>query len=309
MIKKIFNSIVAVGRTAANGMSNHGVFNFAASMAFYTIFALPGLLITVTVIGGLFIDQAQLETELITQLQRFVGQGPAETVGDVLKKVEPMDDTFWKTAFGVGTLIFSATTIFVTLQEALNQIWDVRATPKRGYVKYLINRMLSLGMMLSLGFVLLVSLLLDSLLQMFFENIENSFGGEPVFWLEVTNNLVGVGIMFLVVYLIFKMLPDVKLAWKDIALAALITTGMLFLGKFLISLYLRNSDFSQTYDAAGSVILILMWVYYSTLVLLMGAEITRAIMIYRKVPIRPSNGAKKIKVQVMDYDEYESMMY
>ncbi len=309
MIKKVFKSIVAVGGTAIDGMSNHGVFNFAASMAFYTIFALPGLLITVTVIGGLFIDQAQLETELILQLQRFIGKGPAETVGEVLNKVEPLQDTFWKTAFGVGTLIFSATTIFVTLQEALNRIWDVRATPKRGYVKYLINRILSLGMMLSLGFVLLVSLLLDSLLQMFFDSIEKATGGEPVFWLEVINNVVGLGIMFLVVYLIFKMLPDVKLKWKDISLAALITTAMLFLGKFLIGQYLRSSDFSQTYDAAGSVIVILMWVYYSTLVLLMGAEITRAIMLYRRVPIRPSDGAKKIKIQEMDYDEYESMMY
>lgn len=308
MIKKILTPILTVGKTTFTGMNNHGVFTFAASIAFYTIFSLPGLLITVTMIGGFFIDQSTVENELVAQLQGLIGYESAETIGDLLNKVEPSGETFWKTAFGIGTLIFSATTIFVSLQEALNQIWDVRATPKKGIVKYLVNRVLSFGMILSIGFILLVSLLLDSLFQVFFDRLENTLGREPAFWLEVFNNLVTTGVMFVVIYLIFKVLPDVKLKWRDISLATLITTGLLFLGKYLIGIYLGNSDFSKTYDTAGSIIVILMWVYYSTLVLLIGAEITRAIMLYRNTPIRPSNGAKKIRIQEMEYDEYQSQL-
>lgn len=306
MTKKFFQAIYTVGKTTINGISNHGIFTFAASIAFYTIFSLPGLLITVTLIAGFFLEKSTVEAELITQLQSFIGYEPAQTIGNLLEKTEFSQDTLWKTIFGIGTLLFSATTIFISLQEALNRIWDVRAVPEKGIVKYLINRVLSFGVIISIGFLLLVSLLLDTLFQLFFNSIKDVLGTEPAMWLEFFNELISLIVVFTIIYLIFKMLPDVILSWRDVSLATLITVVLLFFGKFLISVYIANSDFSKTYDAAGSIIVILMWVYYSTVVLLTGAEITRALMLYRRRPIRPSNGAKKIRVQELDFEEYKS---
>lgn len=306
MKKKIIDPIVTVSKTTFRGMIDHGVFTFAAAIAFYAIFALPGLLITVTLVAGIFINKDTVETELITQLQSLIGEQPAETIAELLKKVKFSEENLWKTIFGVGTLLFSATTIFMSLQEALNRIWNVRATPKKGLIKYLKNRALSAGIMLSIGFLLLISLLLDTLFEMFFKTIENALGKEPAFWLDFFNDGILLFVVFCLIYLIFKVLPDVSLGWKDISFATLITVSLLFLGKYLIGLYIQNSDFSKTYDAAGSVIVILMWVYFSTIVLLTGAEITRAIMFYRGRPIKPANGAKKIQIKELDYEEYKS---
>jgi membrane protein len=161
-------------------------------------------------------------------------------------------------------------------------------------------------MIVSLGFLLMISLLLDSLLTFFFDKLENTIGTRPSILLEVTSSMTTLAIVFVVILLVFKVLPDVRLRWRDVSIAALLTTGLLMLGNLLISWYIGSSDFSETYAAAGSVIIILIWVYYSTLVLLFGAEITRAVMIYRGRPIRPAEGAKKIYEQKLDYEAYQA---
>lgn len=306
MIKKLLQPILTVGKTTFNGLGNHGVLTFSASIAFYAIFSLPGLLITVTLVAGIFLDKTTVETELVTQLQSFIGEQPAETIGELLKKIKFSEETLWKSIFGISTLLFSATTIFISLQDALNRILDVRATPEKGFIKYLKNRVLSFGMIVCIGFLLLISLLLDTVFQLFFSSVEQLIGKEPAFWLDLFNEVISFAMIFIIIYLVFKVLPDVILSWRDISLATLITVGLLFLGKYLIGVYIASSDFSKTYDAAGSVIVLLMWVYYSTVVLLTGAEITRAIMIYRNRPIRPANGAMKIRIQEIDLEEYES---
>jgi membrane protein len=204
----------------------------------------------------------------------------------------------------LGTLIFSATTIFISLQEALNKIWDVVAQPKRGIVKFLINRVLSLGMIVGLGFILIVSLISDTVLEVFFNKIQSIIGREPSLLLDITSSILSFAIVFVVIAVIFKFLPDVQLKWKDVSMAALITTCLFILGKIGIQFYLENSSFTETYQAAGSIIVLLIWVYYSTVVILFGAEITRAIMIYKGHPIRPSENAKKVSIQQVDYETY-----
>ncbi|XOV67826.1 MAG: YihY/virulence factor BrkB family protein [Fluviicola sp.] len=306
MIKNAVSAILTISKSTISGLFRHGILTFAASIAFYTIFSLPGLLITVTMVAGIFIDKSVVESGLVTNLESFIGEAPAETIGSMLKKIKFTEDSIWKTIFGLGTLLFSATTIFISLQESLNRIWDVRAVPKRGWLKFITDRVISFGMVLAVGFLMMVSLLLDTLFEVFFNRIENMIGSEPAFWLGVANEIIFLIISFSIICLIFKMLPDVILSWRDVAFAALITVGLLYVGKFLIGLYIGQSDFSQTYDAAGSLIIMLMWVYYSSVVLLTGAEVTRSIMIYKKRPIRPANGAKKIRVRELDFEEYKS---
>lgn len=281
---------------------------YAASIAFYTIFSLPGLLITIVISAGLFLGQETAQGELVAQLQGFIGTSSAKTVESIITKVQLSGELTIKTIIGVGTLLFSATTIFISLQEALNRIWDVIATPERGIVKFIINRVLSFGMIVSLGFILIISLLLDSVLALFFDKLENTVGRTTSILLDVTSTATTFIVVFVVIIMVFKVLPDVKLRWKDVFTSAFITTLLLSTGNYLISWYISSSNFTGTYEAAGSIIIILVWVYYSTVVVLIGAEITRAITIHKKHPIRPAKGAKKISLQQMDYETYQNFM-
>jgi membrane protein len=305
MLKELFKSVTNISKITLNGFSDHSVMTYAASIAFYTIFSLPGLLITIVISAGFFLGQEAAQGELVTQLHGFIGSSSAKTIENIITKVQLSGDFTVKTIIGVATLLFSATTIFISLQEALNRIWDVVATPERGIIKFIINRVLSFGMIISLGFILIISLLLDSVLTLFFHKLENLVGRTTSLLLEVTSTGMTLIAVFIIILLIFKILPDVILRWKDVIISTFITTILLSIGNYLIGWYISTSNFSGTYEAAGSIIIILVWVYYSTVVLLIGAEITRAISIHNNHPIRPAKGAKKVSLQQMDYDSYQ----
>src|SRR5690554_3259933 len=305
-IKKSLNPIIEVIKTVFSGMGSHGLMTFAAAIAFYTIFSLPGLLVTIVVVAGIFLGNEAASGELTSILSEFIGSDIANSISEIIVQVDMSGESTFKTIFGVGILIFSATTIFMSLQEALNRIWDVVAQPKRGFIKFLVNRVLSLGMIVGMGFILMVSLISDTLLELFFDKIQNILGEEPSLLLSITSSIVSFGIIFLIIGMIFKFLPDVKLRWRDVSMASLITAGLFSLGKYAIQFYLSTSSFTETYQAAGSIVVLLVWVYYSTVVVLFGAEITRAIMIYKGTPIRPAEHAKKISIQQVDYETYKT---
>lgn len=309
MFKKVirfFNPIIELVKTIINGIGDHSLMTFAAAIAFYTIFSLPGLIITIVVVAGVFLGREAATGELTVQLSEFIGPDIAKSISDIIVQVDLSGESTLQTIFGVGTLVFSATTIFMSLQEGLNKIWDVKATPKRGIVKFLVNRVLSLGMIVGMGFILIVSLISDTLLELFFGKIQSIIGEEPSMLLNLTSSVVSFMIVFIIIGMIFKFLPDVILRWRDVSLAALITSGLFILGKYGIQYYLSTSNFAETYQAAGSIVILLIWVYYSTVVILVGAEIMRAITIYRGNPIRPSEHATKVAIQQVDYETYKS---
>ncbi|WP_107039135.1 YihY/virulence factor BrkB family protein [Brumimicrobium mesophilum] len=308
-IKTALNPIIEVVKTIISGVGSHSLMTFAAAIAFYTIFSLPGLIITIIIVAGVFLGKEAATGELTMQLSEFIGPDIAQSISEIIVQVDMSSDSTLQTIFGVGTLVFSATTIFMSLQEGLNKIWDVVAQPKRGFVKFLVNRVLSLGMIVGMGFIFIVSLISDTLLELFFGKIQSLIGSEPSLLLNITSSIVSFAVVFAIIGMIFKFLPDVILKWKDVGLAALITAGLFILGKYGIQYYLSTSDFAETYQAAGSIVVLLIWVYYSTVVILLGAEITRAIMIYKGRPIRPAEHAKKVSVKQVDYDTYKSNFY
>ncbi len=305
-IKDAFKAIIEVIKIIFSGFGSHSLMTFAAAIAFYTLFSLPGLLVTIVIIAGIFLGQEAASGELSAQLSEFIGSDIAKSIENIIVQTDTSDDHTFKTLIGVGTLVFSATTIFMCLQEGLNKIWDVVAEPKRGFVKLILNRVLSLGMIVGMGFILLVSLVSDTILDFFFNKIQSIIGQEPSILLSITSGIVSFAIVFLIIGMIFKFLPDVKLRWRDVSMAALITAALFILGKVGIQYYLSNSSFDETYQAAGSIVVLLIWVYYSTVVILFGAEITRAIMIYKGNPIRPADHAKKVSIQQVDYETYKS---
>jgi membrane protein len=175
---------------------------------------------------------------------------------------------------GVTTLIFSATTVFIALQSSLNKVWNIKLKANMNWIKYIVNRLLSFALVVSFGFVLLVSLLVDAFLVAFQNRIANYFSEVTPYLIATANLIFSLGVVTLIFALIFKVLPDAKIRWRDVWVGAFITTLLFTAGKYLIGLYLGSSTISSAYGAAGSLVVILVWIYYSTVIFLFGAEFT-----------------------------------
>lgn len=196
---------------------------------------------------------------------------------------------------GIATLAFSATTVFISLQASLNSIWGIKPKPARGLIKFILNRLLSLAMVISFGFVLLVSLVVDTMLVVFQGMLSRLMDGFTMVILTSINFCFSFLVVTFIFGLLFKVLPDASIRWKDIWVGSAVTTLLFTVGKFLIGLYLGNSSFSSAYGAAGSLVIILVWVYYSVVIFLLGAEITYEYARESGSEIKPYSNAVKVK--------------
>jgi membrane protein len=293
ILKKIWKLLK---ETAGKFMDDNPM-NYSAAIAFYTIFSLPGILIVTVYFVGLFYDRELVQSEIFYQIRMLIGEKSASEIENILANAEESGEGAIARTVGVITLLFSATTVFISLQQALNRIWRLKAKPERGWLKFILNRLLSFGMIISVGFLLLVSLVVDALLVIFKDYMAGNFAGLSNFLLAAFNFLFSLGLITLVFGLIFKVLPDAKIKWKDVGIGAFITTLLFIVGKYLISFYLASSSLGSTYGAAGSLVLLLIWIYYSSTIMLLGAEFT---FIYSRnigSIIMPSPGAVKVKLK------------
>ncbi len=265
----------------------------AAALAFYTMLSLAPLLFLVVTIAGLVVGQ-QATQALNEQAQTLVGPSGAQELQELLKEANQPSGYTIANIVSILVLVFSATGLVAQLQASLNQAWDVEPDPQQGGIKsFLMKRVLSLAMILGIAFLLLISMLLTTAL--------GAVGG----WIS---DLLGVGVAaryaisegstFIIVTLLFaamfKVLPDAKIAWKDVWIGALITALLFTIGKFLIGLYLGNKDMSSTYGQAGSLVLVLLWVYYSSMIFFFGAELTQVWIRRRGREIEPAEGAVRV---------------
>lgn len=249
-------------------------FTLASSIAFYTIFSLPAILLISLSMGSTLFERTDVQRELISQVGTLIGQSSAAEIENILLNAAQNTDTWFARTVGIITLVLSATTVFLSLQLSINQIWRIKPKPRKGFIKFIVNRLLSLAMVISMGFVLMVSLVVDTVIVMFQEKLADNFGGITltiVTGLNITVSLLFIAVLF---GLMFKMLPDAKIKWRDVWVGSLVTTALFTGGKFLIGLYLGNSSLTSAYGAAGSLVIILVWVYYSALIFLFGAELT-----------------------------------
>ncbi len=270
-------------------------FGHAAEIAFYTIFSMPGVLIVAVSIASSFYDRELVTGGIMDQISYLVGPNSAEQVQKVLENARTSADSSVARFVGVVTLLFSATTVFVSLQSALNKIWDIRPKPKKGFLKLIIDRALSFAMIISIGFLLLVSLLLDAAIVFLGSSIQEYIGVD-IMLAGVINFLLSVLVIAVIFALLFKVLPDAVVAWNDVWSGAILTTALFMMGKFLIGFYLGNSSVGNAYGAAGSLVLLLVWIYYSSIILLFGAQFTHVYSVAMGKKIRPSKHAVKIKV-------------
>lgn len=268
----------------------------AAALSYYTVFSLPPLLILILLLASTMLDPNDVRGGLERQIEALMGPAGGEQVRTMITHAERPGGGLLPTLIGIGALLFGATGAFVQLQSALNRVWEVEPDPNQGGLKtFLFKRLLSFGMILSIAFLLLVSLAISAALTAFGSALE-SFMPEglsgPV--IHGLNLALSFGVISTLFSALFKVVPDAAVAWRDVWVGAFVTAALFVAGKFLIGLYLGKSNPGEAYGAAGSLALLLLWVYYSSIILLFGAEFTQVWAEQRGRGIAPEQGARRL---------------
>lgn len=247
----------------------------AAALSYYTIFAIGPLLIIIISLSGVFFGLDAVQGRLYGQIRGLIGSDAALQIQDIIKNIEYTHKGFIGTVVGTIILVIGATGIFTEIQDSINFIWSLRAKPKRGIVKFLINRLLSFSLIVSLGFLLLVSLVVNAVMDLLSDRLTHYFPHTTVYIFYVLNLVIIFVIISILFAIIFKVLPDGKIKWKDTFVGASFTAVLFIIGKAGIGYYLGRSSLGATYGTAASVIIILTWVYYTSIILYFGAEFTK----------------------------------
>jgi membrane protein len=266
-------------------------FKLSASLAYFTVFSLPGLLIIIIWVSELFYGSDVVEGTVYSQIEGFVGHDAALSIQETIKNASQSSEGNFATIVGVIALVIGATTVFGEIQDSINRIWKLKAKPKKGlgFLKLLLNRLLSFSMIVSLGFILLVSLLLNGMMDLFLDRMMVRYPELTVTLVYILNLLMTYIITALIFAAIFKVLPDARIKWKHVRIGACVTAALFMIGRFVISYYLEHNKMSTAYGTAGSIIIVLLWVYYSSMILYMGAAFTHAYVIHKGSRIYPNS--------------------
>jgi membrane protein len=292
MAKKFSLQLVwASLKESFKGFGDHKVTKLSASLAYFTTFSIgPLLIVLIFIAGRVFGDEAAQGT-VFNQIKGFIGPNGAEQIQTIIKNAAINGKNGVAAVIGILTLLIGATTVFGEMQDSINSIWGVKAKPKSGIMKLVMTRLLSFGMIASLGFLLLVSLAVTAVVESIGGRLKEAFPDIAVVLLYIINLVITLGIITILFAFIFKVLPDVRIKWKDIWPGAIATAIRFMIGKFLISLYIAKSNIGSTYGAAGSLVVLIVWVYYSSIILYFGAEFTKAFALQKGVQIVPTEYA------------------
>ncbi|MCY0968807.1 YihY/virulence factor BrkB family protein [Chryseobacterium wangxinyae] len=272
--------------------NNSSASNDSASLAYYAIFSIPGLLIIIIWLAGYFFGEEAIRGQISTQISGMMGTEAAKSVEEMIAGALIDKENIFMKIVGIGSLIFGSTTLFFQLQKSLNNLWDVEAAPKKALVKFLLDRANSLGMILILGFLLMITMVLTLLISILNNFITRYFGLETYYIVEIINFTVGFAITVLLFALMFKVLPDVEISWKSVWKGAILTSALFTLGKFLLSLYFSEFKPTSAFGTAGTIILVMLWINYSCMMIFFGAEFTKVYTYKRGYKIAPSKHAK-----------------
>lgn len=267
-------------------------FRDSAVIAYYTIFSLPGLLVIIVNLAGYFWGEEAVTNTISSQVQGTIGPDTAQDVEDIVAKASTSEGTTISTILSVATLIFGATGVFYQLQLTLNNMWNVVPDPKRKLLKLVRDRVFSFGLILVIGFLLLVSLILSAALSALSDWVTSNFSEMFNVLFKLLDIAVSLGVITVLFAAIYKYLPDATIRWKDVWVGALVTAVLFVIAKFALGLYFGNTDPASAYGAAGGVVLIMLWVTYSGLILFFGAEFTLIYANRYGASIRPVEYAK-----------------
>jgi membrane protein len=279
---------------------NDNAVKFSASLSYYTIFSMPPLIIMVIALSGIFFGKEAIQGEVYGQIRDLIGPSAALEIQNIISNVKLSRDTAFAAIVGGITFFIGATGTFVEIQDSINTIWHLKAKPGRGFIKWLINRLLSFSLIVSMAFLLMVSLIVSALMDLFSARLMNYFEVLTMQVFFVLNLALVFTVITLLFAIIFKTLPDGKVNIWDALKGASFTALLFMLGKFAIGAYLGNSNVTSIYGAAGSVVVVLLWVYYSSIILYFGAEFTKVYARSYGKSIIPNDYAVRIDIKEIE---------
>jgi membrane protein len=270
--------------------------SMAAALSYYTVFSLPPLLVLLLLLLGALLPPQDIQGALETHIRDLMGPAGGDQIRTILAHAQRPGSGIVATMLGAGALVLGATGVFGQLQAALNKAWKVAPDPQKGGIKpFLLKRAFSLGMVLGLAFVLLVSLVLSAVLSAFGDSLARFLPtGLSATLLEAINFAVSFGVIALLFAGIFKVLPDATIAWRDVWVGAVFTAMLFVGGKFLLGVYLGHSNPGEAFGAAGALAVMFVWIYYSSMIVLLGAEFTQTWAVRRGKGIKPERGAVRV---------------
>jgi membrane protein len=282
-------------RDAVQGFLDDRGLKLSAALAYYTIFSLAPLLVLMMSLASIFLGEEAIRGQIFGQINGLVGSEAAKQIQDMIKNVGLSGKTSTALIIGIVTLLIGATSIFVEIQDSVNLIWRVKAKPKQGWLKLLKDRLLSSSLVVSLGFLLLVSLVVNGIVLALSDQLTRFLPGLGAYVISAINFAVSAAVVTVLFGVIFKVLPDAKIAWKDVRWGAIFTALLFMLGRYGIGLYIDTTGTESAYGAAGSMIVILTWIYYTAAILYFGAEFTQAYANHFGLKIEPANNAVYIE--------------
>jgi len=291
-----------VTKQAFKGFIDDKVAKLSGSLAYFTVFSIGPMLIVIIFLADIFYGREAVEGTIYGQIEEFVGSSAALQIQDIIKNASLSSESNITAAIGFVTLLIGATGVFAEIQDTINYIWNLKPKPKKNWLKMIVNRLLSFSVVISLGFLLLVSLMITTLVEAFSNRLHEVFPDATVTLVYFVNLVLTFAITTLLFAIIFKALPDAIIKWRDVFTGAMVTAVLFMIGKFGITFYIGNSNMGTTYGAAGSLVVILLWIYYSAIILYYGAEFTKAYAAEYGSQILPSKYAVWVKLVEIEVD-------
>ncbi|HEX5151139.1 MAG TPA: YihY/virulence factor BrkB family protein [Parafilimonas sp.] len=301
MKKRItLKGLFGVLKDSFKGFGNDKITKLSGSLAYYTVFSLGPLMVVIISLCSIFLGREAVEGGVYRQLDNFVGSDTASQLQEIIKNASISGKGTLAAIIGGIALLIGATTVFGDIQDSINKIWGIRPKPKRGWVKMLQNRFLSFSVIATLGFLLLVSLGISTVIEALINSFRARYPDVAVIVVYIINLLLTLIITALIFAVVFKVLPDARIRWKDVMAGAIATAILFMLGKFAISFYISKTNVGSTFGAAGSLVILLLWVYYSSIILYFGAEFTKSYAIKYGSQIHPNEYAVTTKEVVVE---------
>ncbi len=273
--KKNFLKISLIIKDVFKEFSADNIIKYSASLAYYTVFSIAPLLVVITTLFGFLFGREAMQGQVYEQLNKLVGSRAAIQIQDIIKNIHLSGNNFIATVISVIILLIGATSIFGEIQDSINKIWGLRIKSHKVWWKLILTRLLSFSLILTIGIIMIVSLLLNAVVAAFGKFIARFIAGYSLYFIQISDAILSFIVAAFLFSLIFKILPDAKIRWKDVFFGGFITAIFFTLGKVGISFYLRTSNLMSVYGAAASIIILMVWVYYSSIILYLGAEFTK----------------------------------
>lgn len=280
--------------------SSDKVMKLSASLSYYTVFSIAPFLAIIISISGLFFGRDAVQGELYPQIKGLVGSDAALQIQQMITNIHLNKNNLAATIVSVVVLIVGATGIFSEIQDSINFIWGLKSKAKRGWLKLLLNRLISFSLVVSLGFLLMVSLLLNTLVDLLSRKLMDYLPHMGIYVIDIINNCLMFVLISLLFGIIFKVLPDARIKWKYVNRGAVTTALLFMIGKSAIGFYLGHSSLGVVYGTAGSIIIVMLWVYYSAVILYFGAEFTKVYARHLGEEIRPNDYAVWIRTHEVE---------